>query len=173
MIKLKDKKNILLVGFMAVGKSTISRLLAKELNTFVVDTDDIIENLEHKKIKDIFESDGEAHFRTLEKDCAEWLENSVSGSVIATGGGFYKVPNIKNIGKIIYLQSSFEKIIERINSYKNAEEMISKRPLLQNLEKAKALYNSRISDYEKIADYIINIEDLSYEKVVEKIIDTI
>lgn len=61
------KNNIILIGFMGVGKGTIARALVKESSMFAIDTDDLIESMENRKIKKIFASDGEPYFRNLEK----------------------------------------------------------------------------------------------------------
>jgi shikimate kinase len=163
------KTNILLVGFMGVGKGTIARALSKELNIYTIDTDDLIESLENKKIKKIFELEGEKYFRDLETKTSLWLENSIANTIVSTGGGFYKVANINNIGKVIYLQSSFYSIINRIKSHPNAQAKLKKRPLLQDEKKAKELFNQRTEEYRQISDYIVDVENKSIEAIVKKI----
>ena len=151
------KKNIILIGFMGVGKGTIARALVKQSDYFAVDTDDLIESLENKRIKKIFEDNGESYFRGLEMKCANWCENNLKGTIISTGGGFYKQPNINKIGKVVYLQSSFNEIIKRLKNAPNSKAKFKKRPLLKDLKEAKELYNQRVKEYEKVADIIINV----------------
>ena len=165
--------NIILIGFMGVGKGTIARALSEKSGLFAVDTDDLIESLENKKIKDIFADSGEDYFRELEKKCALWLQNSVTNSIISTGGGFYKQKNIKKIGKIIYLKSSFEGILKRLQEHPNAKKKLAKRPLLQDIKKAKELYNQRVKEYEKLADITINVEKKDKKKIVKEILSEI
>lgn len=167
------KNNIILIGFMGVGKGTIARGLVKESSMFAIDTDDLIESMENRKIKKIFEIEGEPYFRNLEKKTALWLENNVSNTIISTGGGFYKQENINSIGKIVYLKSSFQGILDRINACANAEKKLKKRPLLQNLEEATKLYNSRISDYERVSDIVIDVEKKDLKNIVEEILGQI
>ena len=162
--------NIILIGFMGVGKGTIARALSEKSGLFAVDTDDLIESLENKKIKDIFADSGEDYFRELEKKCALWLQNSVTNSIISTGGGFYKQKNIKKIGKIIYLKSSFEGILKRLEEHPNAKKKLAKRPLLQDLKKAKELYTQRVKEYEKLADVTINVENKDIKNIVKEIL---
>ena len=69
-----NNENIILIGFMGVGKGTVARAIVRNSDYFAVDTDDLIESLENKKIKKIFEENGEAYFRALEKKCALWCE---------------------------------------------------------------------------------------------------
>ena len=151
--------NIILIGFMGVGKGTVARALVKQSDYFAVDTDDLIESLENKKIKKIFEEMGEPYFRALEKKCALWCEKNIQNSIISTGGGFYKQENIKKIGTIVYLQSTFENIIESIHNSPNAKKKLKKRPLLNNLVEAKNIYDQRVKEYENVADIIINVEE--------------
>lgn len=164
-------KNIVLVGFMGVGKGTIARELIKQTNMFTIDTDDLIESLENRKIKTIFEEDGEEYFRNLEKQTAKWLEKNVKNTIISTGGGFYKVKNLNKIGKVIYLESSFEGIMARLEAHPKAKQKIKKRPLLKNLEKAKKLFEIRNKEYKEKANICINMENQLPTQIVKKIID--
>ncbi len=167
------KKNIILIGFMGVGKGTVARALVKKTNMFAIDTDDLIESMENRKIKKIFEVEGEPYFRDLEKKTALWLEESVKNTIISTGGGFYKQKNLNKIGRVVYLKSSFQGILDRINSAPNAVNKLKKRPLLQNMEKAIELYNSRVSDYEKVADVIVDVEKKDVKDIVKEILGKI
>ena len=167
------KNNIILIGFMGVGKGTIARAIFRELGKFSIDTDDVIESITKKKIKDIFEEHGELYFRDLEKKCALWLEESIENTIISTGGGFYRQDNIKNIGTVIYLKNSFEGILKRIHESPNAEKKLKKRPLLQNLEEAKKLYEVRIKEYEAVADITIDVEGRLEEDIVKEIFEKV
>jgi len=166
-------KNIVLIGFMGVGKGTIARALVKRRDYFSVDTDDLIESIENKKIKKIFKENGESYFRKLEKKCATWCENNIKNTIISTGGGFYKQKNITNIGTIIYLQSDFNRIIEALELAPNSKKKFKKRPLLNNLKKAKELYDLRIKEYEELADVIINVEDWDISRITKEILKKI
>lgn len=168
-----NKGNIILVGFMGVGKGTIARQLVKQSSLFAIDTDDLIESMENRKIKKIFEQDGEAYFRDLEKRCALWLEKNVSNTLISTGGGFFKQENLNKIGKVIYLQSSFEGILNRINNSEDAQKKLKKRPLLKNLEEAKKLYDIRVTDYKKVADIIVHVENRDTIDIAKEILEKI
>ena len=167
------KSNIILIGFMGVGKGTVARALVKKSGMFAIDTDDLIESMENRKIKKIFEEEGEPYFRALEKKTALWLESSVKNTIISTGGGFYKQENIKKIGKVVYLKSSFQGILDRINNSPNAESKLKKRPLLQNMEEALKLYNSRVKEYEKVAKIIVDVENKDAEDIVKEILGKI
>lgn len=167
------KKNIILIGFMGVGKGTLARQLVKMSDYFAVDTDDLIESLENKEIKKIFEKKGEPYFRSLEKKCALWCEKSLVNTIISTGGGFYKQPNIKKIGTVIYLEAGFDNIIQRLKDAPNSKAKFKKRPLLQDLKEAKKIYNQRIKEYEAVADIVINVEDWNDKASANKILQAI
>ena len=167
------KNNIILIGFMGVGKGTVARALVEKSNMFAIDTDDLIESMENRKIKKIFEVEGEAYFRALEKKTALWLEKNVNNTIISTGGGFYKQENINKIGKVVYLKSSFQGILDRINNSPNAANKLKKRPLLQNMEEALKLYNSRVKEYEKVAKIVVDVEYKDAKDIVKEILGQI
>ena len=144
---------------MGVGKGSIAREIVKQSDYIAIDTDDLIESMENKTIKKVFEQSGEEHFRNLEKKLASWLESSVNNTLISTGGGFYKQKNIKKIGTIVLLDSPFDKIIDRIKAHPNAVKKLKKRPLLSDLKKAKELYEQRRLEYLALADVIIDVTD--------------
>ena len=164
------KDNIVLIGFMGVGKGRTARELASFTGQFSVDTDDLIESLTKMKIRKIFATHGETHFRQLELRTASWIETNVTNSIVSTGGGFFKVSNINNLGRVIYLHASLESIISRIKSHPNGEKKIKKRPLLGNLETARSLYRERLPLYRAVADHECDVEGKSPEDVVKEIL---
>jgi len=155
--------NIILTGFMGSGKSSVARELAKELNTYFLDTDNLIENFENKTISEIFEKEGEEEFRKKERYCFEWIKNNVKNTIISVGGGFpVFIPEIKEAGIVIYLKVDFDTILKRLSS-----EEIQKRPLFRDVNKARELFKKRDEIYAKLADYIIVNDDLN--KTIRKI----
>ena len=157
-------RNLILVGFMGSGKSTIGRIIAKELDhSYFLDTDSLIEHFENREIREIFTNDGEEYFRQAEKRVFNWIKNNVENAVISTGGGLpVFIPEIKEAGLVIYLKVHFNSIVSRLN---NKE--IEKRPLFQDLNKAKELFNSRDSLYERLSDVVI--ENIDLEDTISKI----
>jgi len=162
-------RNIILIGFMGVGKGTVARTYARIFDAYAIDTDDLIESLENKKIKKIFAESGEAYFRALEKKTAEWLETSVQNAVISTGGGFYKQPNLNQIGTVVLLHSGFDAILKRILSHPNAERKLAKRPLFADREEARALYEVREPAYKEVADIVIDVENKDPETIAREL----
>ncbi len=149
--------NVIFIGFMGVGKGSIAREVVKNSKYIAIDTDDLIESMENRQIKKIFESDGEAYFRNLEHDISIWLQKSVKNTLISTGGGFYKVKNLKKIGIIVLLDSPFDAIIKRIKEHPNAVRKLKKRPLLKDMKAARALYKERRPEYLALADIVIDV----------------
>lgn len=154
-------KNIILIGFMGVGKGSVAREVIKHSDYLALDTDDLIESMENRKIKKIFQEDGEKYFRDLEAKVSHWLQKSVTSTLISTGGGFYKVNNLKKIGTIVLLDSPFEEIIKRIKQHPNAAKKLKKRPLLSDMKKAKELYDLRRPEYLALADVVIDVTNKS------------
>jgi shikimate kinase len=162
--------NLVLIGFMGVGKGTIARALVRKSGMFGLDSDDLIESIENRKVKTLFEKDGEEYFRAMEKKTAKWLSQNVTNTIISTGGGFFKVDDLNKIGKVIYLKSSFDGIIERLKAQPNAKQKFDKRPLLKDIKKAKALFFERAPQYELKADIVINVENKSINSIIEEIL---
>ncbi len=163
-------KNIVLIGFMGVGKGTTAREIIKHTDMVAIDTDDLIESMENRRIKKIFEEEGEVYFRALERRVAHWLQQSVTHTLISTGGGFYKVDNIKKVGTIVLLHASFDAILARIKAHPHADRKLKKRPLFQDLERARQLYEIREEAYRQVADLVINVEEKSSEAIALEIL---
>ena len=148
---MEKQKQIFIIGFMASGKSTFGKKLAKQNGYSFLDTDKLIEQEEGMKIPEIFEKYGERYFRNLEKLALKRLINNDNNQVVATGGGMscnqHNLNLMKSNGKIIYLQIDIKSIINRL---KNAK---VKRPILANLSdkelerKIKNLLSKRLKYY--------------------------
>lgn len=163
-------KNIVLIGFMGVGKGSVAREIVKQSSMIAIDTDDIIESMENRTIKKIFAQEGEPYFRNLEKEVANWLEKNVKGTLVSTGGGFFKVPNLSKIGTVVHLNAPFDTIYSRILAHPNAEKKLKKRPLFKDIEKARALYEERAPLYEKVADIVIDVSDKDIPEIAKEIL---
>lgn len=163
-------KNIILIGFMGVGKGSVAREIVKLSDLVALDTDDIIESMENRTIKKIFAKEGEEYFRALERKVALWLQKEVKGTLISTGGGFFKVPNLSKIGTVVYLSAPFETIYNRILAHPNAEKKLRKRPLFQDIERARKLYDERSVLYKKAADIVIDVSEKDIPDVAKEIL---
>ena len=146
------RKSIFLIGLMAVGKSTVGKLLAEKLNWPFYDSDKEIEKKAGAEISWIFDVEGEGGFRDREEQIISEL-SSKKGVVVATGGGVVeREQNRKRIaseGVVIHLDCPREILVERVRNDK-------KRPLLQGSDIDKVLMRlkkRRDPLYEEIADY--------------------
>ena len=160
------KNNIILIGFMGVGKGTTARAFAKKYSVYNIDTDDLIESKENKEVKKIFEKKSEAYFREQEQSTADWIEACVQGTFISCGGGFYKVNNLKKLGTVVLLDASFEWIHKRLKTANNSEAKLAKRPLFSDEKKAKALYKERKKAYKNLADVVVDVENLTLDEQI-------
>lgn len=144
--------NIVLCGFMGSGKTVVGKELAKILGVKFVDTDELIEKEQGIAIKAIFAAHGEEYFRDLEYEMCKKVAE-MNGAVVSTGGGAMtfqrNVDAIKQGSKVVFLDASFDVICERIGDN-------TSRPLFQDKDKAKKLYDERKSKYLSAADYVIN-----------------
>ena len=160
-------ENIVLVGFMGTGKTTIAKALASALKKRYVNTDDVIESRERKSINDIFKEKGEAYFRKVEKEVIKDVSREVD-QVIDAGGGVVLDPenmeNLKRDGTVICLWADPDTIWERTKKYDH-------RPLL-NVEDPKKrvmdLLEHRRPFYER-ADFHVDSTSGDVEKIVEEI----
>ncbi len=162
--------NIVLIGFMGVGKGRTARLLAQKTGMFGVDCDDLIESFTNMRVKKIFAKFGEERFRELERKVALWLERRVQDTIISTGGGFFKVPNLQKIGTVVYLHAGFDEIIAALHAHPNAKKKIKKRPLLKDLDGARALYESRLPLYRDVAGIEVDVGGRTVDQIVVDII---
>lgn len=165
--------NIVLIGFMGVGKGRTARAIAKATGRYALDCDDLIESYANKRIRKIFKDDGEQSFRMLEQKTAEWLQDHAREAVISTGGGFIGVPNIRKLGTLVYLHSDFEAIITSIKAHPNARKKIKKRPLLQDMTAAQALYEKRLPMYRTLADLEVTVTDRQIDSIAEEVVNRI
>jgi shikimate kinase len=162
------RKNLVLLGMMAVGKSTLAKIVAKKQDLEFVDSDTNIENKFSMKIAEIFKKEGEKFFRAEEeKEVIKILKKN--NCVIALGGGAFINKNIRNN----VLKNSFSIWLDiDLATLNKRIKWNSKRPLLDknnNNKKINKLYTERKNVY-KMANYKINCNNLSKENIVKKII---
>jgi shikimate kinase len=152
---MSKKDNIFLVGLMGAGKTTVGKLLAKQLGKTFIDADHEIEARTGVKIPVIFEIEGEAGFRKREEAVIEDLAGR-SNIVLGTGGGAILSGRNRELlrvhGTVVYLRGSPEQLYERTRHDRN-------RPLLQTgdpLAKLRELYAQRDPLYREVADLVVD-----------------
>lgn len=162
--------NVILCGMMGAGKSTVGVKLAQRIGWRFCDTDNLITE-KYGEIPSIFQRYGEAHFRRLERETV--VEISAQDKlVIATGGGLVideeNVKNLRKNGQIIYLCASIDTLSKRIKAD-------GSRPLLQSqsesvTDRLTNLIQLRAPIYEKVANYVITVDEKTVDEVVEEIV---
>ncbi|MDF2634699.1 MAG: Shikimate kinase [Pelosinus sp.] len=161
-------KNIVLIGFMGTGKTTVGRLLANRLGRPFFDSDKKIEYEHNMNIREIFEVYGEIYFRQKERMIITRLSR-YNNAVIATGGGVVLSPenmtNLKRNGVIITLTASVETILERTSRRHT-------RPLLDDLDQREKIVNKLLKERAELyhsADYNIDTSNKSLQQVINEI----
>lgn len=164
-----EPQNIVLIGFMGCGKSTISAKLQEMLSMEVIEMDQLIAEREGMSIPDIFKTYGEQHFRDAETNLLIEMQNA-RGVVVSCGGGTpmreQNIIEMKKIGKVFLLTARPETVFERVKDDHN-------RPLLENnktVEFIAGLMEKRREKYEAAADYIIHTDGKSAEEICREII---
>lgn len=161
--------NIVLIGFMGTGKSSVAPVLAAKLNMKYIGMDKLIEKKAGKSIEKIFRDDGEHAFREYEIAVAKDLRNA-SNAVISCGGGVVMnkiiIDYLKANGIMVGMFADFETIFKRVESD-------LPRPLFKDRKVAEKLYNFRKPLYELYADKKVNTDNKSVEEVAEEIIEVI
>lgn len=157
---------VVLIGPMGVGKTTIGKKLAKQLDRNFVDTDKEIVK-EHGSIAKIFDKFGEAHFRELE---SKFLVSCMaSGAVVATGGGVVTREQNRDVlkqGLVIYLSSNGRHMASRL--------LAGKRPLLKNgMSDWKRIYDERKPLYEQVSNFEITTSGKPLSAIVTEIVELV
>lgn len=166
------EKNIVLLGFMGTGKSSVGFYLAKKLKRKFVDMDREIEKIAGMSIADMFRLYGEKRFRSEEELMANKL-GQLSDLVIATGGGVVlkesNIISLRQNGILIRLNAAPEDIFERVNRKKGVRPLLKKDLNLDNIKKM-------LADREKFyscADLVINTSGKELNDIVNEIIEVV
>lgn len=161
-------KNIVLVGFMGSGKTTIAQMLAVKLGKTVFSTDGMIVAQEARPITDIFRDSGEPYFRRVEKEVVASVAQKTD-AIVDCGGGVVLDPenisHLKKNGSVFYLAATPEVIYSRIKDQTH-------RPLLHTpdpLNRIRELMDKRRAFYEQ-ADYTIDTNDDNWPRICDEIV---
>ncbi|MDE0020419.1 MAG: 3-dehydroquinate synthase [Candidatus Poribacteria bacterium] len=164
-------RNIVLTGFMGIGKTSVGKLIAEKTGRAFIDTDDLIEQRAGKSIPRIFAEEGESAFRDLETEAVQRAAQ-MQARVIATGGGAVMRPQnrkaLRATGDVVFLDAEPEVILQRIRND-------GTRPLLQTenpLERARALLKERRPVYLQ-ADLTIQTGRLTPEQTADAILEAL
>ena len=165
-------QNVLMIGAMGSGKTTVGKQLAKRMRMDFVDSDHMIEERCGVSISTIFDIEGEDGFRKRETKMLQEL-CARSGIVLATGGGAITSEEnrilLRKSGYVVYLKTSIETQLARTQKNQN-------RPLLENVDaqdKLTELMEERGALYEQEADLIVSSGERVVSKVVEEIMQAL
>ncbi len=165
-MKIDKNRNIILIGYMGSGKSTVGRKAAKAVEYIFLDTDALIEKEEGMTISKLFEEKGEPYFREKETETIRRLMAEPKGNIIATGGGLpMKEGNaklLKELGTVIYLKAETDTLMKRLSGD-------TARPLLQNgdlREKIETMLAIRGPVYEAAADLVLQTDKMSFYEII-------
>lgn len=164
------KDNVILIGFMGCGKTSVGIRLSYSLKRTIIDTDKWIEKKQNMTISEIFERNGEPSFRQMETDCIKELINTAEGQIISTGGGLpVREKNhdlLKELGRVYYLKVTPETVYERLKDD-------TTRPLLQGADpraRIEELLLKRAPFYEKCADVVIEVSNKNFDEIIAEIV---
>jgi len=166
------KRHVALTGFMASGKSTIGRKLARKLACSFFDTDALVVRA-HGSIPAIFEGDGEGErtFREYERSAIATALESLETSVIALGGGALTLPENRRIvsarAHCIFIKVAPEQILARVRRSREIRPLLGSTP---TLERIKELYATRMPEYESV-DYVVDAARRSDTQVIAEILE--
>lgn len=162
--------NIILIGFMGCGKTSVGMKLAKKLAFHFSDTDQIIEENSKRTISSIFAAEGEEFFRELETKTINEFIGNLEDTVLSVGGGLpIQAGNaelLRQLGHVVYLKTSKETIINRLSGD-------TTRPLLSgdNAEsKMDTLLNFRTPIYEAAAHITVTTDGRTFADIIDEII---
>ena len=161
--------NVVLIGFMGSGKSTMGIRLSYQLRYALEDTDRLIEAGAGKSISEIFAQEGEEAFRQMETELLKKLAEKKGQRTYSVGGGTpvsaVNRPLLKKLGTVVYLRTRPETVYERLKDD-------TTRPLLQGedpLGKIRRLMAEREQAYIETADVVLDVDEMTAEQVVERI----
>lgn len=162
--------NIILIGFMGSGKTSVGKELSTLLEMDYIDTDELIIKNSGLSIDQIFNTYGEIGFRKLEKKVIEDLQNN-KNTIISCGGGVVldseNIDLLKNNGRLIWLKASPLETYNRLLGD-------TSRPLLKNnftIKKLTNLLNSRLALYEYASDIIVDTDGKSIQDIAREIVE--
>ena len=166
-------KNIVIVGMTGAGKTTIGKVLSKEISRNFFDIDQEIEKISNLKIKDFFRIYGEPEFRKLEKSILIKLINEKNKLVISPGAGIFCNEELREFLLkeciCVFLNAKLSTLISRLKKNLSNRPKLNKGKLEDNL---KQMYKERINLYNK-SHFSINVSDKPIFEIVKNIIETL
>jgi shikimate kinase len=166
-------KHLVLVGLMAVGKTTVSRLVAEELGRPLIDSDAQVEALTGRTVREIWHTEGEPAFRRLESRALAAALDSAEPSVIAAAGGVVLAPENRTRlmaegTEVVWLRASTDTLLQRLRSGRPGH-----RPLLDDDPEGmlERMALDRAPLYEAVADRVVDVDGLTPAEVSAAVVE--
>jgi len=162
--------HLVLVGMMGVGKSTVGRLVAAELDRPLFDSDEMIEARTGRTVREIWSTDGEAAFRALETETLRDALAEQEPSVIAAAGGVVLDESNRSAlqspdAQVVWLLADVEVLVERVRNGMH-------RPLLDDDPETvlRSLYEVRAPLYQEVADAVVSVDNRTPTDVAKAVL---
>ncbi|HJA11812.1 MAG TPA: shikimate kinase [Candidatus Mediterraneibacter merdipullorum] len=163
------KTNLIFIGMPAAGKSTVGIVVAKRLGMNFIDTDLLIQEREHKLLREIMAEVGQDGFLKIENEVNASVE--AENSVISPGGSVVyckeAMRHFKKIGTVVYLKASYQTIKRRIRNPKK------RGVVLREGQSLRDLYYERAPYFEKYADITVHVDNGRIEDTIAKVLNAV
>lgn len=167
-----QNSNLILIGFMGTGKSTIARQLSQKLSLPFFEMDQLIVEQEGKEISEIFKENGEDYFRDLETSLLKNILQK-NGGIISCGGGIVlrdeNIKEMKEHGSVVLLTATPETILQRVQYSNSRPVLIGKK----NINDIAKLMEERQEKYFQAADITISTDTKSLARICDEILDVL
>lgn len=171
---MEDKNLVFICGFMASGKTTHGKQLARNIGYHFIDLDDYTETKFDQNITDLFKEKGEAEFRNIETESLKECIRDNQKTVIALGGGTpcfnHNLDLIKSSGKLVYLKMDAEALYKRVFGIKAQRPLLANQEDKEMLQYIETLLQARETFYSQ-ADLIIYNNNLQEEEMKETVVN--
>lgn len=161
--------NLILIGFMGAGKSTVARCLGKKCAMEIIEMDEEIVRRERRSIPEIFQQQGEAYFRNLETGLLKELQKETNKIISCGGGAALRAENVaemKKNGKVILLTAEPQTILNRVK-YDNSRPILKNRKTVADIAE---LMEKRQEKYLAAADLVISTDNKNIGQICEDIL---
>jgi shikimate kinase len=168
----ETRRHLVLVGLMGAGKTTVGERCAERLARPFVDTDDVVEAMARRSVRDIFSEEGESMFRALERDAVRDSTSSPAAAVIACGGGAVLDPDsrrhLRTSGTVVWLRAAPSVLAERVDADGAERPLLVPRGAVVTLERLAVV---RAAAYEAVADVAVDTDGRSVDEVVDAVLE--
>jgi shikimate kinase len=166
------QRHLVLIGLMGAGKTTVGERCAERLDRPFVDTDDVVEAVARRSVRELFAEAGEAKFRELERDAVRDATASPAPSVIACGGGAVLDPEnrrrLRETGTVVWLRAAPTVLAERVGADGVDRPLLAPRGAVATLERLAVV---RAAAYEAVADATVDTDHRTVDEVVDAVIE--